>query len=61
MRDSYQTFFEYFKIDLSEKYLSDEKIEKSFYKMKLKLSVEEKVFERFKLDASEELKKICSL
>jgi hypothetical protein len=43
---------------LAEKYFSEEKIEKAFYEMKLKLSVDEKVFERFKLDASEELKKI---
>ena len=43
---------------LAAKYFSEEKIEKGFYEMKLKLSVNEKVFDRFKMDAIEELKKI---
>ena len=43
---------------LASKYFSDEKIEKAFFEMKLKLSVKEKTFEKFKLDATEELKKI---
>ena len=43
---------------LAAKYFGEEKIEKAFYEMKLKSSVNEKVFEKFKLDAVEELKKI---